>query len=160
MCIRDRYKGIPIKGFIDKIEIFKDYVHVVDYKTGNPASQKTKPKLRAPSEKDPNGGDYWRQIVFYKILLDSDKKENYNMVTGEVDFIEPNKQTNEFSNSKYVVQPDEMDIVGTQIVETIANIKNYKFNTTCADDECIWCNFVKDNYTINTALKEDIYEHE
>ena len=154
------YKGIPIKGFIDKIEIYDDYVHVVDYKTGDPTKTKTKAKLKEPSERDPNGGDYWRQIVFYKILLDSDKKENYNMVTGEVDFIEPDKKNGEFSNSKYVVQPEEIDIVGTQIVETVANIKNYKFDTTCADEDCMWCNFVKDNYTINTALKEDIYEHE
>ncbi len=154
------YKGIPIKGFIDKIEIYKDYVHVVDYKTGDPTRAKTKQKLKAPSEKDPNGGDYWRQIVFYKILMDSDKKENYNMVTGEVDFIEPNAKTGEFSNSKYAVQPEEMEMVGTQIVETVDNIKNYKFDTTCADEDCMWCNFVKDNYTINAALKEDIYEHE
>ena len=152
------YKGIPIKGFIDKIEIYDDYVHVVDYKTGDPTKPKTKAKLKEPSERDPNGGDYWRQIVFYKILLDSDKKENYNMVTGEVDFIEPDKKNGEFSNSKYAVQPEEMDIVGAQIVETVANIKDYKFDTTCDDEECMWCNFVKDNYTINAELKEDIYE--
>ena len=154
------YKGIPIKGFIDKIEIYEDYVHVVDYKTGDPTKAKTKAKLKEPSERDPNGGDYWRQIVFYKILLDSDKKENYNMVTGEVDFIEPDTKTGEFSNSKYAVQPEEMDIVGTQIVETVENIKNYKFDTTCKDEDCMWCNFVKDNYTINAELKDSIYEHE
>ena len=154
------YKGIPIKGFIDKIEITDGSVHVVDYKTGNPNRPTTKAKLKPPSEKEPNGGDYWRQIVFYKILLDSDRKENYNMVSGEVDFIEPDSKTGGFSNAKYSVQPEEMEQVGVQIVETVTNIKNYKFDTTCADEDCMWCNFVKDNYTINAALKEDIYEHE
>jgi len=140
------YQGIPIKGFIDKVEIYKDYVHVVDYKTGNPSNSRTRPKLKAPSEKDPNGGDYWRQIVFYKILLDSDRKENWNMVTGEVDFIEPDKKTGNFTNAKYAVQPDEIDQVGKQITETMENIKTYQFDKTCKDEDCKWCNFVKDNY--------------
>ena len=26
---------------------------------------------KPPSDKDPNGGDYWRQAVFYKILVDN-----------------------------------------------------------------------------------------
>jgi len=154
------YKGIPIKGFIDKVEIFKDHVHVVDYKTGNPTRKKTKDKLKGPSEKDPIGGDYWRQIVFYKILMDSDKKENWNMISGEVDFIEPDTKTGAFSNSKYAVQQADIDIVGNQILETVENIKAYNFDKTCEDDECMWCNFIKDNYTINPELKEAEFEYE
>ncbi len=78
-----------LKGKLDKLEFVGKEVNVVDYKTGDP--DKAKDKLKPPQEKIPNGGDYWRQAVFYKILLD-----NYNRdwiaVSNEFDFIEPDKK--------------------------------------------------------------------
>ncbi len=142
------HNGIPLKGFLDKVEIHKDYVHVVDYKTG----KFRKPKLSPPSEKEPNGGDYWRQLVFYKMLLDSDTKHNWNMVSGEIDFIEPDRKTGAFSNFKYVVSPEDIEVVGQQIEDTFKNIKEYKFDTTCEEEKCTWCNFVRDNYQLNPDL--------
>jgi DNA helicase-2/ATP-dependent DNA helicase PcrA len=142
------HNGIPLKGFLDKVEIHKDYVHVVDYKTG----KFRKPKLSPPSEKEPNGGDYWRQLVFYKMLLDSDTKHNWNMVSGEIDFIEPDRKTGAFSNFKYVVSPEDIEVVGQQIENTFKNIKEYKFDTTCEEETCTWCNFVRDNYQLNPDL--------
>lgn len=147
------YKGIPLKGFLDKVEIYKDYVHVVDYKTG----KYRKEKLASPSEKEPNGGDYWRQLVFYKMLLDSDKKHNWNMVSGEIDFIEPERKTGKFTNHKYVVSPEDITVVGEQIKDTYDKIKAYEFDKTCEEEKCTWCNFVRDNYQINpeNKLNED-----
>ena len=150
------YKGIAIKGFLDKVEIHKDYVHVVDYKTG-----KYRPaKLKGPNEKDPNGGDYWRQLVFYKMLLQSDRKHNWNMVSGEIDFVEPDRKTGQFNNWSYVVSDEDIEIVGEQIVQTHQDIKDYKFDTTCEDEKCYWCNFVKDNYTLDAELKSDEHSYD
>ncbi|MBT8233518.1 MAG: ATP-dependent helicase [Bacteroidia bacterium] len=142
------HEGIPLKGFLDKVEIHKDYVHVVDYKTG----KYRKDKLNGPNEKEPNGGDYWRQLVFYKMLLDSDKKHDWNMVSGEVDFIEPDRKSGKFTNYKYVVSPEDLEVVGEQIVETHKNIKAYNFDTTCEEETCTWCRFVRDNYTLDEDL--------
>jgi DNA helicase-2/ATP-dependent DNA helicase PcrA len=61
-------KGVPLKGKLDKLEFDGKLVNVVDYKTGDP--DKARPKLTPPGDKDPNGGDYWRQAVFYKFLVD------------------------------------------------------------------------------------------
>jgi len=58
--------GVPIKGKLDKLEFDGKSVNVVDYKTGDP--DKAIPKIKGPSDKEPNGGDYWRQAVFYKII--------------------------------------------------------------------------------------------
>ena len=55
-------KGVPIKGKLDKLEFDGKSVNVVDYKTGDP--DKAIPKLKGPSDKEPNGGDYWRQGCF------------------------------------------------------------------------------------------------
>lgn len=60
------YNGVPLKGKLDKLEFNGKEVNVVDYKSGN--IDNAIPKMKAPHEKDPNGGDYWRQAVFYKIL--------------------------------------------------------------------------------------------
>ena len=154
-------RGVPIKGVLDKVEIFKDYVEVMDYKTGNFENVDTKKKLRAPDEKNPDGGDYWRQIAFYKILLDSDKKHNWTMTSGDIDFVEPSKKTGEFSRKSYVVSPDDLEVVGDQIEQTWKNIHDHNFNQLCDDERCYWCNFVRNDYVFSEELEvdnlEDVY---
>jgi DNA helicase-2/ATP-dependent DNA helicase PcrA len=56
--------GVPLKGKLDKLEFNGKEVNVVDYKTGN--VDNALPKLKAPGEKNPDGGDYWRQAVFIR----------------------------------------------------------------------------------------------
>lgn len=138
------YKGVPLKGFIDKVEIFKDHVNVVDYKTGKYRPQ----KLQPISPKNEKGGDYWRQIVFYKMLLDSDTKNGWNMAAGKIEFIEPDRKTGQFAQKEFAVTPDDLIVVGKQIVETHEKIKNYDFDKTCEEPKCRWCNFVTDNYEL------------
>ena len=75
-------------------------VNVVDYKTGDP--DKAIPKLKGPSDKDPNGGDYWRQAVFYKILLIIMNKKTGKSISTEFDFIEPDKKKN-YRKEKMVI---------------------------------------------------------
>ena len=61
-------------------------LNVVDYKTGNVSYAKK--KLQEPNEKEPLGGEYWRQVVFYKILMDELRPKRWTMMSGEIDFIE------------------------------------------------------------------------
>lgn len=151
------YKGVPLKGFIDKVEVFKDHVNVVDYKTGAGYKKYGKDnKLARASEKYPKGGDYWRQIVFYKMLLDSDTKNGWKMAAGKISFIEPDRKTGEFTTKEFAVVPEDIEIVGTQITETFTSIKAYEFDKTCEDADCRWCNFADDNYN----LKADMEEHD
>lgn len=133
-------EGVPITGILDKLEFDGKKVNVVDYKTGDP--EKGLKKLAKPSIHDPLGGDYWRQMVFYKILLDSEKYKGWEMLTGEIDFIQKNKK-NEFIKEKLIVQPEDILIVQSQIKETYQKIKNHEFATGCGKEDCTWCNFVK-----------------
>ena len=58
-------EGVPITGVIDRIDFLDNQtVHIVDYKTGS----HKKDKLNPPTAKNPHGGNYWRQLIFYKIL--------------------------------------------------------------------------------------------
>lgn len=146
------YKGIPLKGFIDKVEIYKDHVNVVDYKTGSYKSE----KLRPVSDKNEHGGDYWRQIVFYKMLLDSDTKNGWTMSAGKIEYLEPDRKTGEFKEVQLAVTAEDIQTVGEQIVNTWEGIHKHDFDKTCDDKECRWCNFVENNY----KLEADTEEHD
>ncbi len=152
------YQGVPIKGVLDRVDIAKDgQVDVTDYKTGNIFNFKNKKKLKPPKEGDKEdvGGDYWRQIVFYKLLLDSDKSHNWDMTSGWMDFVEPEKDTNKLFRQKIVVRPQDVDIVGQQIKETWQKIQDHEFSVGCQDEHCTWCNFVKNDFIFTGEKIED-----
>lgn len=135
-------KGVPLKGKLDKLEFDGKTANVVDYKTGDP--DKAKPKLQPPNEKDPNGGDYWRQAVFYKILIDNYHLKDWKVVSTEFDFIEPDKKKN-YRKEKVVITPADITTVTQQIVTVWQKIQARDFYTGCGKEDCHWCNFVKTN---------------
>jgi DNA helicase II / ATP-dependent DNA helicase PcrA len=135
-------KGVPVKGKLDKLEFLGREVNVVDYKTGD--VDKAREKLLAPSEKDPNGGDYWRQAVFYKLLVDGYEQKDWKVASTEFDFVEPDKKK-EYRKLKIVITPEDTTTVTEQIVRTWDKIQNREFYTGCGKPDCHWCNFVKTN---------------
>ncbi len=156
------YNGIPIKGVLDLVEVTGRDANVFDYKTGDVTKTDTRKKWYPPKDTDENpiGGDYWRQIIFYKLLLDSDKKRNLNMVSGTLDFIEPEKTTGDQKRQKIVVSPEDIEKVGGQIVETWQNIKDHKFNQLCEEEKCYWCNFVRNDYVFSGEFELDGMEEQ
>ena len=143
--------GIPLNGKLDKIEFNKREVNVVDYKTGK--VENGLKKLKPPSEKDPLGGDYWRQVVFYKILMDELRPKQWTMVSGEIDFIEREKTKNkDFVKAQIIPGREDIIIVKQQIRETWENIIGQKFEVGCNEEDCTWCNFVKNQYVSEESL--------
>ncbi len=140
--------GIPIKGKIDKIEFNGNEVNVVDYKTGS--YDNAKKKFAKPNDKEPLGGDYWRQAVFYKILIDNYRLKDWRVISTEFDFVEPVKEKSDnkevYKKEKVVITPDDVKFVTHQIEEVYQKIKNHEFTTGCGKKECEWCNFVKNNF--------------
>jgi DNA helicase-2/ATP-dependent DNA helicase PcrA len=141
---------VPIKGKIDKLEFDGKEVNVVDYKTGDP--DKAQSKLKGPSDKEPNGGDYWRQAVFYKLLVDNEKTKDWRVVSTEFDFIEPDKKKN-YRRSKIAIRPEDTTTVAAQISTVWNKIQAHDFYTGCGKEDCHWCNFVKTN-NMAVALHE------
>jgi DNA helicase-2/ATP-dependent DNA helicase PcrA len=142
-------KDIPLKGAIDKIEFNGKQVVVIDYKTGN--IENAREKLQAPNEKNPLGGDYWRQAVFYKILLNHHPK-NWEVVSAEFDFVEPNKKKL-FEKIAISISDADITTVSQQIQMVWEKIQNKDFYTGCGKEDCHWCNFVKTNQ-LTVALHE------
>ncbi|HEX5652601.1 MAG TPA: ATP-dependent DNA helicase [Chitinophagaceae bacterium] len=148
-------QGVPIKGKLDKLEFDGKAVNVVDYKTGDP--DKAIPKLNGPSDKDPQGGDYWRQAVFYKILVDHYESKNWKAVSTEFDFIEPDKKKN-YRKAKLLITPADITTVTQQILSTWQKIQDRDFYTGCGKEDCHWCQFVKTNQLAITP--QEIEEEE
>ncbi len=143
-------KGIPIKGKLDKLEFFGKDVVVVDYKSGD--VDKAQSKLTAPSDKTPNGGDYWRQAVFYKLLIDNYDQKDWKVSGVVFDFVEPDKKKG-YIQKKLTITPEDVTTVTNQIITVWDKIQQRDFYTGCGKKDCKWCNFVKDN-NIAIALHE------
>jgi DNA helicase II / ATP-dependent DNA helicase PcrA len=131
--------GIPIKGIMDRIDIYDDHIEVIDYKTGSFDSAKHK-----VSDSISLGGDYWRQSVFYDILIDLDPKLK-NKKRG-ITFIYLLKEMKEMKSTHTL---EEKEIVIQQIKETYDNIRAHKFDQGCGKGDCKWCTFVKENMPIS-----------
>lgn len=140
--------GVPIRGQIDKIIKYPDHLVVVDYKTGNfeYAKGKIKPPvpedILKPDETDHNkiyGGDYWRQIMFYYILISQDIRYNKPVEVGVLDFIEPYKGG--FEQVKIHITQADVATVRSQIKNAYTSIMNKEFQKGCNLPDCVWCNF-------------------
>src|SRR6185312_13948380 len=126
--IKNVMNAIPIKGKIDKMEFTGKEVNVVDYKTGDVNSKYTNKKLLAPNPDYPNGGDYWRQAVFYKILIDNVDGKDWKVVSAEFDFVEPDKNK-AFQKKKIFIEPSDIETVKQQITEVWNRIQARDFYT-------------------------------
>ena len=143
-------RGVPLKGKLDKLEFQGKEVTVVDYKTGD--VDKAREKLSPPGDRIPDGGDYWRQAVFYKILVDSYEQKDWKVTGTEFDFVEPDRKK-EFRKVKIMITPEDITTVTQQIVTVWQKIQDRDFYTGCGKPDCHWCNFVKTN-NLAVALHE------
>lgn len=144
--------GVPIKGFIDKLENHAAYKLVVDYKSGKFKGS----KLNGPKEGDlETAHPYWIQGAFYSLMLLNHPTENIRNVQIRFEFIEEDPEN--------VLQPifyneDELAEVQSSIVTVYDSIKNKEFTQGCGRPECRWCNFAKNNYRGENL--EMVYEEE
>lgn len=131
----DGEESILLKGKLDKLEIDEDgKVNVVDYKT-------SKPKSRNDIEgKTKNStGDYKRQLVFYKLLLDNYEKGKYEMTSGEIDFTEPD-DSGKYHKEKFPISKDDVEGLQNQIKEIVKEITTFSFwDKKCDDKKCEYC---------------------
>ncbi|PCI90136.1 hypothetical protein COB18_01730 [Candidatus Kaiserbacteria bacterium] len=127
---------LRVRGELDKVEIHSDGVTVIDYKTGKPKSR----NHLLGNTKAKDSGNYFRQLVFYKMLLDLDGR--FVMKRGAIDFIQPK------DNGKYIFE--EFDITGADVDVLIKEIQKISteiltmsfWEERCADHkkgDCEYC---------------------
>jgi DNA helicase-2/ATP-dependent DNA helicase PcrA len=133
--------GVPVTGKIDRIELYGDTCKVIDYKTGDP-DKSAYANTAPPNDKEPMGGDYWRQMVFYKLLLENYEEKHWKVSLGMFDYIQKSK-TGEYKQIVVPVYAKDEEIVRAQMKDAYARIMNHEFDHGCGKDTCHWCNFAR-----------------
>jgi DNA helicase-2/ATP-dependent DNA helicase PcrA len=142
------WQEFPIKGKLDKLEIYPDGLWVIDYKTGNPANARK--KLKGPEDETDPGGDYWRQIVFYTMLMRADRQNNHPIKGGVMEFIEPDAK-DQLVRVHISVTDEDLAVVTGQIAEAYQGIRSLAFHQGCHDPQCTWCNLI-DHHLLPESL--------
>ncbi len=126
---------VELTGTLDKVELLPDgSVRVVDYKTGRP---KTRNDLLGKT-KDADG-NYYRQLVFYQLLLNEYKKSSWRMSRGAIDFIKPAKNGS-YRREEFEIADIEVAALKKQLFEVAAQILDLSFlSRGCSDKDCEWC---------------------
>jgi DNA helicase-2/ATP-dependent DNA helicase PcrA len=141
---------VPLIGLVDKLELHGSMADIVDYKTGRYDKTKFQPPdpdkvKQAESEgKEPKfehryGGDYWRQGVFYKLLVENSPKHHYTVGTARFCFVEPDEKSGEFVSRTVEITPEDEDFVRRQIIDTYDRIMAREFGGRCGNSYCAWC---------------------
>ncbi|MDO8269919.1 MAG: ATP-dependent DNA helicase [Candidatus Levybacteria bacterium] len=135
-------KGIRItddlilNGKIDMIEpLDKNFkVLVSDFKTGGVKSR------NEIEGKTLNGdGNYKRQLVFYKLLLDRYKNNFFKMQSGIIEFVEP-KDSGEYKREIFDISKEESEELLKEVIRVSKEIINLSFwNERCNDRKCDFC---------------------
>jgi len=142
--------GVPLVGTIDRLDLIEtDRAHIVDYKTGSTDDR----KLRRPSEREPLGGLYWRQLVFYKILFE-EHQIGRKAISAEISYLEPNSK-GEYLRKAIDFPIEDVEKVKTMIKESYQKIQAQEFYEGCGESTCIWCNFVKLNASTTSFSDRD-----
>lgn len=147
--------GVPVTGMIDKLEIDGDNCTVVDYKTGDPDKSSSQ-YTAAPNDKEPLGGDYWRQMVFYKLLLENNPEKHRNVVRGLFDYIQKGTTNQNFKRIEIPFIEQYEQTVRQQLKNSYSSIMNHEFDKGCGKEDCQWCNFARRYELVRSADEIEI----
>lgn len=128
--------SIKITGELDLVEYLDNsltQVNVVDFKTGRPRSRNE--ILGKTKNAD---GNYYRQLVFYKLLLHH-YKPNWEMKQGMLDFVQADSK-GAFHKEAFEISSEEMIKLQEQVHEAAKDILSLGFwSRFCDDADCQWC---------------------
>lgn len=135
--------GTLINGRLDRMEFLggvaasgRETVRVVDYKTGNP---KTRNEIEGNTKS--SDGNYKRQLVFYKLLLD--KEGRRDMRDGVIQFVEPGDRGKPH-REEFVIAPGEVKALEKLVMDVAREILDLSFwNKGCHEPDCRYCELRK-----------------
>jgi DNA helicase-2/ATP-dependent DNA helicase PcrA len=128
--------GTILNGRLDMIETINGGSDVIvhDFKTGKSKSRNNIAGLTASSD-----GNYLRQLTFYKILVDHYHEGKMKMMSGVIDFIEPDEK-GKFKSENFEITDQEVEALKNQIKFVASEIRQLAFwDRYCDDKECEYC---------------------
>ncbi|HFU4502016.1 TPA: ATP-dependent helicase [Streptococcus suis] len=138
--------NMSITGVIDKLEFEGDIIRLVDYKTGS---------AQHGLEELEKNGHYWRQAVYYNILLQgsSEIDTKDKVIETRYIFLDDDSQENGYSIYDIAISDEDLDFVKQEIQDFWHSIRNGELNEGCGKDGCDFCRlsqYVESNLLCNT----------
>lgn len=129
---------IPIHGKLDAIVESGASIGVYDYKTRQGMSVN---KIKGET-KDSNG-DYFRQLVFYKLLLEADPRWKSRAISTSLVFVSPDSK-GRCQVTTLDVSEQDLETVKKQIRSVIESVWSGDIaRAACGDSACEWCGLKK-----------------
>ncbi|MEM8585245.1 MAG: ATP-dependent DNA helicase [Bacteroidota bacterium] len=144
--------GVPVTAVIDRIDqLGKNRVLILDYKTGFANIRHIKP----PSKSQAEGGAYWRQLVFYKLVYEAYERGLSTVASCCLSYLTIGPDGKQAKIELRVKPKDEL-AMRTIVKEAYEKIMNQQFYTGCGKDTCTWCQFVRDRQAELPEQIEDL----
>ena len=125
---------IPIHGKLDAIFESGNDVNVFDYKTKQSMSE-----AEIKGETKNSSGDYFRQLTFYKLLLEEEPRWRSRRIVPALVFTSPDKK----GRCPIVTLPitdEDIEKIKLEIQKVIDAVWSGQIiTTTCGDEKCQWC---------------------
>jgi len=132
----EKIESIKLTGELDLVQFIDNSltnVSVVDFKTGRVRSRGE--ITGTTKEAD---GNYFRQLVFYKLLLHH-YKPSWKMREAILDFVQPDNKGN-FHRESFEITDDDMSKLEVQINNCAKDILTLGFwDRYCDQPDCQWC---------------------
>ena len=127
-----------LRGKLDRIDpLSGSVVRVIDYKTGKPKSRNELMGKTASAERE-GGGNYYRQLVFYKLLL-ARTDTPQEMTEGVIEFVEPDDK-DVLKKEIFEITNNDVKELEVLIQKTAKEIMELAFwGVRCTDSDCKWC---------------------
>ena len=128
---------IKLTGKLDMLE-FLDNMHtsvkVTDFKTG-----KCKSRSQILKKDDVVDGANFRQLVFYRLLIESSPGIQFKFKIGCLEFIESDDDGN-IKSHDFEISDEDLADLKSQLFTAVASIYNLSFwNQKCEKEDCEYC---------------------
>ncbi|MDX1666143.1 MAG: ATP-dependent DNA helicase [Saprospiraceae bacterium] len=146
--------GVPVEASLDLVEFpGEGQLRIVDFKTGSYDSK----RLRRASEKEEYGGSFWRQLLFYKVLLEEYDRRDRSVTDCVLIYLEPEKDGSfQVKTLQYNAQDERF--MKDLISETNRKIRSGQFFQGCGESDCQWCQFMEDRMISDSFSDPEIEE--
>lgn len=131
---REKDYEFLLHGQMDSILSFEDMVKVFDYKTKSAMSVS-----EIKGETKNSDGNYFRQLVFYKILTESQRDNDGRRVEASLVFVKPDSKGKCVTSTLDINTDDEHDLM-SKIKDLFEGVLSGEFiNKKCSEKDCKYC---------------------
>jgi DNA helicase-2/ATP-dependent DNA helicase PcrA len=132
---------LKLTGVLDRVDFLAEGFRVVDYKTAEYVSLNAIKGLTESSS-----GDYYRQLVFYKLLTGLHFQNKEKMKDAQIIFLKTKPDEKEVKSHTLVISDTEVAELKKVIQDFAENVMSLDFwNKKCEKHDCEYCRYGKPN---------------